>query len=211
MQHIVVLLLALVLAACANNPVEQRAEQGDAAAQFELGMNYRADEDESGQAQAADWLAKAAAQGHADAQNNLGRMYEHGQGGLPQDFGKAIELYRQAAVGGCVSANYNLGAMYRSGRGVSQDYQKAIQWFRTASRLGDADAWLALSQMHFNGEGVKVNYKESYLWAALAATTRKEEATRHRDRVALMLTTEEIVAAQAAATAFQEKLHVQGQ
>lgn len=210
MQRVILILLPLFLIACAHDPVELRAVQGDAAAQYEIGMRYRNDREED-QALAASWLAKAAAQNHADAQNNLGRMYELGEGGLPRDFDKAIELYRKAAAGGCMSAHYNLGAMYRSGRGVSQDHRKAIEWFRRAGRFGDTDAWLALSEIYFNGEGVPVNFKEAYIWAVLAATTRSEVATRHRDRVAVMLTPEELGTAQAAATAFQEKLNAQAQ
>ena len=46
--------------------------------------------------QAVSWYRKAAAQGLASAQNDLGRMYEYGYG-VAQDYVKAIACYRKAA------------------------------------------------------------------------------------------------------------------
>ena len=66
------------------------AEQGDADAQFYLGVMY-----ENGQgvpqnyAEALKWHQLAAEQGNAGAQYNLGLMYSSGQQGVPQDFLRA--------------------------------------------------------------------------------------------------------------------------
>ena len=62
----------------------------------------------------------AAEQGHADAQYNLGFMYDQGKG-LKQDFGEAVRLFRKAADQGDVKAHCNLGVMYVQGQGVKQD------------------------------------------------------------------------------------------
>ncbi|MCL2076455.1 MAG: sel1 repeat family protein [Betaproteobacteria bacterium] len=78
----------------------QRAESGDAEAQFYLGVMY-----ESGRVvpqdyrQAVDWYRKAAEQGNADAQSNLVFMYYHGQG-VPQDYVLAYALLNLAAADG---------------------------------------------------------------------------------------------------------------
>ena len=45
---------------------------------------------------AAELYQKAADQGNAKAQMNLGWLYENGQG-VPKDLGKAAELYQKAA------------------------------------------------------------------------------------------------------------------
>jgi hypothetical protein len=45
---------------------------------------------------------------------------------------------------------------------------------------------------------------------ALAATTRSVEAIHHRDRLAALLNTADLVEAHMAATAFQEQLHAAG-
>jgi tetratricopeptide (TPR) repeat protein len=50
-------------------------------------------------AEAAAWYAKAAAQGHAEAQFNLGKAYHFGEG-VPQDKGKAAEWLAKAAAQG---------------------------------------------------------------------------------------------------------------
>ena len=80
------------------------AEQGDARAQFNLGLSYA-----NGwgvpldYAQAVKWYRKAADQGLAWAQTNLGIMYENGQG-VRQDFRLALIWYRKAAKQGDAEA-----------------------------------------------------------------------------------------------------------
>ena len=57
------------------------AEQGDAAAQFDLGKMYRMGQGlPQDYAEAAKWYRKAAERGYAAAQCNLGLMYAKGEG-----------------------------------------------------------------------------------------------------------------------------------
>ncbi|EET45193.1 Sel1 repeat protein [Neisseria sicca ATCC 29256] len=46
----------------------------------------------------------------------------------------------QSAKQGNADAQFNLGLMYDSGRGVRQDYTKAVQWYRKAAEQGVAEA-----------------------------------------------------------------------
>ena len=62
-------------------------------------------------AEAVKWYRKAADQGDAAAQFNLGVMYATGQG-VPQDYAEAVKWYRKAAEQGHAGAQYNLGVMY---------------------------------------------------------------------------------------------------
>jgi len=116
------------------------AEQGRAAAQYNLGVMY-----DKGRgvpqdyAAAVKWYRKAAAQGHAAAQYNLGVMYDNGQG-VPQDYAAAVKWYRKAVAQGHATAQYNLGVMYDNGQGVPQDYVQAHKWFNLAATQGDKDA-----------------------------------------------------------------------
>ena len=64
---------------------------------------------------ARQWFEKAAAQGDAMAQGNLGVLYENGQG-VPQDYGKARQWYEQAAAQGYAKAQVNLGVLYATDR-----------------------------------------------------------------------------------------------
>ncbi len=54
-------------------------------------------------AEAVSWFRKAAEQGNANAQNNLGWCYYNGKG-VPKDRTKAIEWWKKAADFGHVEA-----------------------------------------------------------------------------------------------------------
>ena len=60
----------------------QAAEQGNATAQYNLGVMYTNGQEGVRQdyAQAVHWYRKAAEQGDVDAQVNLGWLYDNGQG-----------------------------------------------------------------------------------------------------------------------------------
>jgi uncharacterized protein len=81
--------------------------------------------------EAAEWYRKAAEQGVAAAQHNLGVMYDNGQG-VVQDDAEAVMWYRKAAAQRHAPAQHNLGVMYADGRGVPQDYVQAHMWFSLA-------------------------------------------------------------------------------
>ena len=89
--------------------------------------------------EAVKWYRKAADQGHAGAQANLGYCYHEGLG-VPQDYAEAVKWYRMAAEQGSADAENNLGNCYYYGRGVSQDYVEAVKWYRKAADHGHADA-----------------------------------------------------------------------
>lgn len=61
------------------------------------------------------------------AVNNLGWMYEHGEG-VEVDYEKAFELYLQAAEGGNKQAMINVAQMYAFGRGCEKDDKKGKAW-----------------------------------------------------------------------------------
>ena len=84
-------------------------------------------------------IQRAADQGDAEAQFNLGVMYATGDG-VPQDYQEAVKWYRRAADQGYADAQYNLGVMYYNGEGVIQDKREAYIWFSIAAITGDEDA-----------------------------------------------------------------------
>ena len=113
-------------------------------------------------------LIKAAEQGDAVAQFNLGSMYRKGQG-VRQDYQEAIRWFRLAAEQGDAVAQFNLGVMYYGGEGVPQDYEEALRWFRLAAEQGDAVAQFKLGVMYREGQGVPQDYEEALRWYKLAA------------------------------------------
>ena len=100
--------------------------------------------------QAVYWYKKSANQGYADAQLNLGGMYEMGQG-LPQDYKQAFYWYKKAANQGDASAQFNLGLMYDQGHGVSQNYKQAFYWYKKSANQGFAQAQYNLGGRHPSG------------------------------------------------------------
>ena len=83
-------------------------------------------------AEAMTWFHKAADQGYATAQTNLGVMYTYGEG-VPQDYTEALRWYGKAAERGDALAQYNFGIMYANGRGTPQNYVQAHMWFSLAA------------------------------------------------------------------------------
>ena len=122
------------------------AEQGDARAQFILGVMYDfgqgVPEDD---AEAVKWYRKAAEQGLAGAQSTLGLMYDNGRGVL-KDEAEAVRWFRLAAEQGDATAQYGLGfkyagLMYAAGEGVlKKDSVLAHMWSNIAGANGNAKA-----------------------------------------------------------------------
>jgi uncharacterized protein len=73
-----------------------------------------------------------AAQGNAEAQNNLGELHAKGQG-VPQDYAQARQWYEKAAAHGHALAQNNLAELYYAGLGVPQDYVRAYLWVSLAA------------------------------------------------------------------------------
>lgn len=78
---------------------------------------------------------RAAKQGDAQAQTNLGLMYADGRG-VRRDNAEAVKWYRQAAEQGDASAQNNLGNMYADGRGVRKNRALAREWYGKACQNG---------------------------------------------------------------------------
>lgn len=117
------------------------AIEGNAEAQFNLGLAYEKGHPEFGQdvGEARKWYVKAADQGYAKAQSNLGRFYEYGLGGS-QDQAEAASWYRRAALQGNVEGQFNLARMLALGKGLPLDLVEAHVWAQRAASQGFADA-----------------------------------------------------------------------
>jgi TPR repeat protein len=116
------------------------AEQGDADAQYTLGVMYERGEGVTQDyKQAIKWYALAAEQGLVNAQHDLGFLYEIGLGVTP-DFKQAVRWYILAAEQGDSRAQFNLGHMYNNGRGVIQDNVYSHMWFNVSASNGNSDA-----------------------------------------------------------------------
>ena len=82
---------------------------------------------------------KAADQGHALAQFNLGVIYYSGEG-VARDVPAAVDLFRSAAEQGNAGAQFNLALMYFNADGVPRDLVQAYVWAELAVNFGEANA-----------------------------------------------------------------------
>lgn len=83
------------------------------------------------------WLPLAE-QGNADAQVNLGQMYEK-RLGVKQDYFEAVKWYRKAAEQGDAKAQVILGFSYILGKGVQINKALAKEWLGKACDNGEQD------------------------------------------------------------------------
>ena len=124
------------------------AEQGNADAQFNLGLMY-----EKGRGVPQDyktamkWYRLAAEQGDADSQFNSTDFQKGLDAAQKGDFATALKEWKLAAKQGYASAQSNLGVMYEKVQGVPQDYKTAVKWYRLAAEQGLAKSQYNLARM----------------------------------------------------------------
>jgi TPR repeat protein len=151
------------------------AEQGDADAQFVLGVMYDNGEGvPQDYVEAAKWYRRAAEQGYAAAQFSLGTMYLY-----PNDY----------------------GVLY----GVLQDYAEAARWYRLAAEQGYDSAQTQLGFMYDRGRGIMQDYILAHMWFNLAANQESEIGRQNRDRMAKKMTPAQIAEAQRLAREWRPK------
>ncbi len=130
--------------------------------------------------EAAKLYEMAAGQGNADAQCNLGFLYEKGFG-VPKDREKAAEFYRKAAEQGHAKGQCGLGYLYGKGLGVPRDAAKAAAWFEKAANQGHPTALYNLGFLYENGQGVprdREKAAELYQKAAEKGNENAKEALK---------------------------------
>jgi hypothetical protein len=94
------------------------------------------------------WMAAAEA-GDADAQNNVGEIYERGLGAEP-NFEAAVIWYQKAADQGYARAQFNLGTLYEQGQGVPKDRLQALNLYRKAWGLPEDNVLYASAAQREN-------------------------------------------------------------
>eukprot|EP00927_Polykrikos_kofoidii_P030181 TRINITY_DN26011_c0_g1_i1.p1 TRINITY_DN26011_c0_g1~~TRINITY_DN26011_c0_g1_i1.p1 ORF type:complete len:808 (-),score=153.06 TRINITY_DN26011_c0_g1_i1:273-2696(-) len=86
---------------------------------------------------AASYFRRAAFNGSAAGECNLGAMYAQGLGGLSQDLSEALRWYRASAEKGNRDGQYNLAIMYFEGLGgIARDSAQGRRWCEQAVANG---------------------------------------------------------------------------
>lgn len=116
----------------------------------------------------ANKIKALAENGDAKAQSHLGYLYYVGEG-VKQDYSKAVEWYRKAAVQGDKDAQYNLAVAYAFGEGIQQDLKEASLWYRRSAEQGHVISQYSLGLSYAYGEGVPQDSTEAVKWFQKAA------------------------------------------
>ncbi|MBI1424555.1 MAG: sel1 repeat family protein [Gammaproteobacteria bacterium] len=132
------------------------AEQGNADAQYNLGLLYMNGHGvKKDDRMALMWFTRAGQQGLADAQYNAGVMFYLGKGVYPS-YITAVKWWRLAAEKDHANAENNLAVMYAYGYGVEKNPDKAIELWTAAAEQGHPDAINALIEVY---SGKMVGFK----------------------------------------------------
>lgn len=90
----------------------------------------------------------------------------------------AFAGFKRLGEQGHSKAQFNVGLMYRSGRGVAADDQQAAAWYRKAAEQGDVDAsttwqkFTATNTAHSRTSRLLIS---GYFWRALKAIKMLQE------------------------------------
>ena len=92
------------------------------------------------------------------------------------DYTTALKEFRPLAEQGNAEAQFQLGVMYHSGRGVIQDYVEAMKWYRKSAEQGHAKAQYYIGGMYYFGKGVVQDSVEAVKWYRKAAEQEHADA-----------------------------------
>jgi TPR repeat protein len=180
----------------------QAAEQGHAAASYELGRAYAEGRGIPQNLEAgAKWLNLAADRGDPRAQYLVGAAFYAGKGVL-QDRARAAAYLGKAAVQGHADAQYLLAKAFANGQGVPKDPAWAARWYAKAARQGQLEAQYTTGVISSAGRGLPKDPVAGYAWIVIAAERGHRGAVELRPVLAEQLDRQEISAAEARAAAF---------
>jgi hypothetical protein len=103
---------------------------------------------------------QAAAAGYAMAMNNIGGIYEGGEG-FPRNYAEAYRWYGKAVAANEPIAMINQGWFYEHGLGVARDPVEAARLYGLAAKAGVPDGMNNLGLLYLRGTGVKRDYAEA--------------------------------------------------
>lgn len=164
------------------------ANNGDAAAQFNMGVMYAnglgVDRD---MGVAMDWWENAARQLHVRSAHNLalamlaGEPHDGAREDQETDYTAVLRYLKIGSDAGYPNSEYTLGKLYAEGVGVEQDKRRAAELFLSAAIKGFAKAQYNLGKIYRDGTGMTANAGLSLFWFAEAA---ERGHPRAQDRIA---------------------------
>ena len=146
---------------------ETRAVKGDMIAQFCLGFMYKHGRSVIAEnKKAMEWYERAAAQGYAPAQNDLGvmyvRIYESAKKN-PKTLETAVKWFEKAAKQNSPPAQHNLGI-------IATSTEDRFKWWIQAASQEYAPSQRELGNLYYRGKDVVQNFTEAVKWYSKSAT-----------------------------------------
>lgn len=109
------------------------------------------------------WYKKAAQEGIACAQLNVGIYYHHGYG-VDADYNEAIKWIQKAADQNDSSALNYLGIYYENGYVVDKNYSEAAALYKRSAELGNCHGQNNYGFCLLNGKGVESDARNAVRW-----------------------------------------------
>ncbi len=141
----------------------QKANAGDAQAQYEMGIicySNGIDGNEKSYREAINWFMKAADQGHVAALYYVGLCFINGTGcEKSKAYDKlGVICLKKSAEQGFAQAQNELGCCYLYGEGVTKNEKEAEKLFFQALKNGDNDAYFSLGLLYERSDKEKAVY-----------------------------------------------------
>ena len=141
-----------------------KADAGDKDAQFKVGLAYDSGNGApSSKDKAKNYYRMAAQQGHSEAQNSLGSIFQ-----AEKNYVEAKSWYELAVAQNHPMATNSLGQLHDLGLGVPQDRNKGFELYSRSADLGHARAMWNIANMYGAGQLGKVDLFAACVWTVRA-------------------------------------------
>jgi len=171
---------------------EKAAREGDAEAQFQLGIAYfeggsyeDRDWDESEK-----WLKKAGEQGHNEALVELGRIFYTRCccGWSEEELVEPVKWWSKVAKKGYPEAQFRLAHMYYHSHAQELHVPLAVKWFCKAAEQGHSQAQYYMGEIYEDGTTVKKDIEEACFWYLLSEVNDPQRDLTYMTRFSKKLT-----------------------
>lgn len=136
------------------------ANQNDLEAITQIGRNALQSGDSI---KAYQWFMKAAEEGYAVAEHNVGVCLYEGLG-VTRNLTKANYWAMKAAKRGFAPAQHNIGIAYINGEGTEKNAEEAFKWFMKAAKQDYPNSQLIVALCYNYGIGTKENKADAQKW-----------------------------------------------
>jgi TPR repeat protein len=96
--------------------------------------------------------------------------------------------------------------MYAEGRGIAKDEAQAVVWYRRSAEQGAASAQCNLGVMYALGRGVPEDPVQAHVWLSLCSIQGNKDVAAALDRLAKLMTSDQIAEAERLAREFKPKV-----